>query len=368
MPTALPQDRLVRKEVALGVVREFEPPQDHIGTRLIAPMQEVQSDDVLFAYTRGMTAGLAPARAEDAESELAGKDESVGTGTASVIDWAIKDHYDASDVTRWREGQALLANPATLAAFPLLSRQMTEGFNDKRDNDTLRRRRKLDNRIEWLIMTGLDTGKITYNDGKIAFSVDYGRPAAQQDIATPTSGNLWGAANSDPIADITVVQELAYPMGVNLDRCIISRKALRKLYMSPKFTDALTGADPRYKVMPWGPQQAADFIEAQTNMTFIVYDSVYRTRSLGSNTTVNTRFTREDYAIFLPSNADVEALSDMVGFGATLTSPHPEGNWQAGFYEWERETVDPWGHDMGTGVKAFPVLPHLDLTWVMKVI
>jgi hypothetical protein len=61
-----PQDRLVRKEVALGIIREFEPPQDHIGQRLFAPLQDVQSDDVIFSYTRGLTAGLAPARAEDA--------------------------------------------------------------------------------------------------------------------------------------------------------------------------------------------------------------------------------------------------------------------------------------------------------------
>src|SRR5688572_17546555 len=101
MAPPLSQDRLVRKEVALGVLREYEPPQDHMGLRLIAPFEEVQSDDVIFSYTRGLTAGLAPARAEDAESELAQKDESVGSGRASLIDWALKDHYDPSDVQRY---------------------------------------------------------------------------------------------------------------------------------------------------------------------------------------------------------------------------------------------------------------------------
>ena len=51
-----------------------------------------------------------------------------------------------------------------------------------------------------------------------------------------------------------------------------------------------------------------------------------------------------------------------------LTSPHPEGNWQPGFYEWEQETKDPWGLNRGTGVKAFPVFPHMDLTFTMDVL
>src|SRR3990167_6028597 len=101
--TQLSQDRLVRKEVAVGVIREAALlPEDHIGTRLIAPFKSVESDDVIFDYTMGLQVGMAPARAEDAESELAAKDDTVGTGRASVIDWAIKDHYDPPDVSRFR--------------------------------------------------------------------------------------------------------------------------------------------------------------------------------------------------------------------------------------------------------------------------
>lgn len=366
MTTPLPQDRLVRKEVALGVIREFEPPQDHIGLRLFAPFQDVQSDDVIFSYTRGLTAGLAPARAEDAESELAGKDESIGSGRASIIDWALKDHYDASDVTRYRES-LIIGGMAGAENLPLTVRNMTEEWQTKLARDTALRRKKLDNRLEWLIMQGLDLGVITYNDGKIKFSVDYGRPAGQQDMATPST-KLWNATDADPIGDITAIQQDAEDKyGVNLTRVMISKKILRGLFKSEKFTNLLIGANPLYHVSGWGPQAAADFIAAQTGIQFIVYDSVYRTRALGSNTIVNHRFTRDDYAIFLPSEADVASLDDAIGFGKTLTSPHPEGNWTPGFYEWERSTVDPWGHDMGTGVKAFPVMPHLDLTYVVKV-
>ena len=99
----LDQNRLVRKEVSLGNIREYEPPQEHIGLQF-APWKEVASDDVVFNYTKGRTADLAPGRAEDAEAELAGKDHFHGYGRASINDWSLKHHYDASDVTRYRDG------------------------------------------------------------------------------------------------------------------------------------------------------------------------------------------------------------------------------------------------------------------------
>lgn len=367
MATPIPQDRLVRKEAALGFIRELEPPQDHIGIKMFAPWREVASDDVIFDYTRGITAGLAPARAEDAESELAGKDESVGSGRASLIDWALKDHYDASDVTRYREA-LVIGGLAGATSLPLTVSSAVEEWQNKIARDTRLRRRKLDNRFEWLVMTALDTGKITYNDGKIVFTVDYGRPANQQDMAT-ASTKLWSATDSDPIGDILAVQEDAdTKYGVTLNRILISKKIWRNLAKSEKFHNTLIGSNPAYTVPGWNTERARQIIQEQTDVEFIVYDSVYRTRPLNSNTTTNNRFTRDDYAIFLPSEADIDAIDDAVGFGAMLTSPHPEGNWSAGFYEWERDTVDPWGYDIGTGCKAFPVFPHLDLTYVVKVL
>jgi hypothetical protein len=366
----LPLDRLVRKEVSLGLIREFEPPQDHIGLRQFAPLQGVQSDDQIFNYTRGLTAGLAPARAEDAESELAGKDESIGYGRASVIDWALKDHYDPSDVSRFREG-LILGGMAGATNFPLVIGNMNEEFQAKLARDTARRRRMLDNRLEWLIMQAMDTGKITYNDGKIQFVVDYGRPTAQQDFLPPSTGNrFWSDPLSDPIEDILTTQADAKDnYGVTLNRALISTKIWRSLRRNQKFVDAITGANPLYRVTGWGDEAAANFVAQQTNITFQIYDSVYRTRPLRSNTTTNNRFTRDNIMLLLPAEQDVAALDDTIGFGATLTSPHPEGNWTSGFYEWERDTgPDPWGFDRGNGIKAFPVMPHMELSYAMRVL
>ena len=365
----MPLDRLVRKEVALGVIREFELPQNHMGLRLLAPFEDVQSDDVIFNFTRGLTAGLAPARAEDAESEMAGKDESVGTGRASIIDWALKDHYDPSDVTRYREALAWgLEQGGAMTNLPLVIQSMLQEWAPKLARDTLRRRRMLDNRFEWLIMTALQTNQIAYNDGKIKFTVTYNRPTAQTDAA-PASGNLWSATNSDPIGDLMAVQEFMYDTyGVNIDRAIISTRIFRNMRNSEKFTNTLIGSNPLYTVQGWGNEAAQSVVAQQTGINFIVYDSVYRTRALGWNTVVNTKFLADDRVYLLPSQADIDALDDMIGFGKTLTSPHPEGNFTPGFYEWERSTVDPWSYDIGTGCKAFPVFPHLDKTYTIKVL
>jgi hypothetical protein len=376
MPPTHPQNRLIRKEVALGTLREMQPPQTHIGSRLLAPFMEVATDDVIFDYARGLVQeGLAPARAEDAESELAQKDISAGgQGRAAVIDWAIKDHYAPSDVSRFYES-LLVQEQLGVVQVPLTVGSTVEDFRRRVARDDALRRRKLDNRLEWMITQSLETGGIAYNDGKIKFSVDYGRPANQTDEAP--AGDTWDQTTSDPIGDILAVQEYMQDLyGVRMNRAITSRKVLNTLMNSDRFLAriALVGGtpsspiDPNYLVDGWGPGAAQQVVERATGLQFIVYDSVYRTRPIGSTTVTNNRFLGEKKVFFLPAEEDVNELDDAIGFGRTLTSPHPEGNWSAGFYEWERETVDPWGLDRGTGIKMFPLFPHMDLTYTSIVL
>ncbi len=121
--------------------------------------------------------------------------------------------------------------------------------------------------------------------------------------------------------------------------------------------------DMNYLVDGWGPDAAVQVVENATQIKHITYDSVYRTRPIGSNTVTNNRFFPENRLLFLPADADLNEIDDtVIGFGKTLTSPHPEGMWQPSWYEWERSTVDPWGLDAGTGIKAFPVFPHMEYT------
>lgn len=380
--TQIGQDRLVRKEVSLGLIREIVPPESHIGL-LLFPFLPVATDDVIFQYALGITDGLAPARAEDAESELAQKDDIFsGEGRASVIDWAVKDHYVASDISRYREWLAIQEQIRDTLTLPLTVESMTADFQSKVARDTARRRRKLDNRIEWLIMTALSAGLVSYNDGKIKFTVDWGRPAAQTfghaaaNIAGNANypiGDAWSTTTSNPINDIDSIQRYIYDTyGVRITRAVTSRRMLTSVLNSDKFTartglitnPTSTAVDPRYLIDGWGPLAAQQIVEQQTGLKFIEYDSVYRTRAVGSQSIVVNRFLPDNRIIFLPDEADVNEFDDTeLGLGKVLTSPHPAGNWSSGFYEWERDYgMDPWGYDVGTGIKAFPVFPHMDLT------
>lgn len=382
MATSL--DRLVRKEVALGAIRELQPPMNHIGLG-IAPWLDVATDDVIFEYIKGgIQDGLAPARAEDAEAELAQKDELLyGQGRAAVVDWSLKDKYTASDVTRYREG--LFLQQATQGAIS--GGNITLDFNGRTvadfesrvaRHDALRKR-KLDNRIEWLIMTAMETGGISYNDGKIKFTVNYGRPAGQHNQVPP--GGLWNLTTCDPIGDLLAASQLMFDTyGVRPTQGLTSTRVVNNLWKSDRFLAAvgvpIVGGTPSSKLDPnylglagYNPSGALAIVEQATNIKFTIYDSVYRTRPIGSSVWTNNRFVSDDKVILFPSNGDLGEIDDtQIGFAKTLTAPHPEGNWSSGFYEWEDETTDPWMHVKGSGVKAFPVFPYMEYTYSFDVL
>ena len=156
--------------------------------------------------------------------------------------------------------------------------------------------------------------------------------------------------------------------GIQISRAITSQKVINNMINSDKFiarTGLVVGGTPSspinldYVLPGWDNEAARRTVEAATGVTFTAYDRVYRTRPIGGTTTTNNRFFPQNKIVFLPSQEQLVDLDDGagIGFGKTLTSPHPEGNWQTGFYEWERETVDPWGVDRGHRHQGLPVLP-----------
>lgn len=345
--------RLIQKDVMLGVLRELEPPQNHIGARYM-PMQEVESDDVIWDAVKGLTAGLAPARAMDAESELAQKDEIVGVGKASIIDWAIKDRWNASDVARYRE----ITEFAGADALPRSIQSIQGDLDAKMARAALKRRRQLDNRLEWLFWRAV-TDTMSYNDGKVIFSATYGIPADQKAVVPSVTWD--NAATSDPIGNLIAWRELVRDRtGVELSRAVTSRKVLFNAMNNTKFAQMFSGQNPFYAMQGnFGLQAAIDRIQQATDITFEVYDASYRTRPFGSTTITNTRFNDQRDIYLFPDGDDIVSYSggnNGLGLGNMLTSPHPEGNWSAGWYEWEQERRDPWGQDTGTGIKAFPVV------------
>jgi hypothetical protein len=243
--------------------------------------------------------------------------------------------------------------------------------------DEGRRRRDLDNRLEWLVMTALSTGGLSYNDTKVKFTVDYGRPVGQHNQAP--AGALYNGTTHDPIGDFKdVVEFMDTTYGVKITRAVLSQKILNTFVNSDRFIARSTGIvvggtpnvpiDPNYLGGGFGNAAAIAAVEEATGVRMIPYDGFYRSRAVGSTTFVNTRFTPENQVIFLPSEESMAEIEDEIGLGKMLTSPHPEGNWQPGFYEWEKSDSDPWGVDRGTGIKAFPIFPQMELTFTMNVL
>lgn len=384
MATAL--ERLIRKETSLGLIREQEIREDFIGNT-IAPMMDVDTDEVTFGYLEDTGAtGLAPARADDAESKLYQRDDFLaGEGRASVIDWALKDRYSASKVERYRQDLLDLEKTGGAGAGQRVGtlQSNTEKFQSDLNRHAIERRRRLDNRIEWLQVTPLVTGGLSYNDGDLKWDVDFGRPTDQTDQA-PESG-LWDFATNadfDVIGDLLKVCEEHYDKyGVELKRGIISKKKINQWYRSTKFRQlglfqaglvnpAQTDIDMNYLGGGVTPQAAIAYIQEQTGITFETYDASIRTRPFGGakNTAQVVRFMPEDRVLLMPDSAGLSEFDDTeIGFAKTLTSPHPEGDWSPGFYEWEQETTDPWMFVRGTGIKAFPVFPYLQFTHTLKV-
>lgn len=384
MATAL--ERLIRKETSLGLIREPVTREDFIGNT-IAPMMDVPTDDVTFDYLEDTGAtGLAPGRAEDAESKLFQRDDYLaGSGSASVFDWALKNRYSASEVSRYREDLFLLEKVGGAGSANGQNTLQTNAdkFQSMLNRDALERRRRLDNRIEWLQVNPLVAGGLSYDDGDVKWDLDFGRPTDQTDQA-PVSG-LWDFTTNpdfDVIGDLLKVAEDHYDKhGIELKRGIISKKKINQWYRSTKFRQlglfqaglvnpAQTDIDMNYLGGGVTPQAAIAYIQEQTGITFETYDASIRTRAFGATkaSAQIVRFMPEDCVILMP---DASGLAEFdateIGFAKTLTSPHPEGNWSSGFYEWEQETTDPWMFVRGTGIKAMSVFPYLQYTHTLKV-
>ena len=365
-------DRVVRKEVNLGVIREMVVPEDLIYQQ-IAPLMPVPTDDFIFdRVTPHFSTGMVPARAQNAESELAQHDyKAGGQARGSVIDWAHKDFYDATDVYNYRAAQDVLDRLGGTVNVPAYLQGSANDLASKMARDQADRVSRIHRRMNHIVMTSLSTGTYVYNGSGIAFETPWGQPADQRDI-TPASGD-YDSDTHDPINDILAVQEAAFERyGIQFDRVIGSRKAFNTFFRSKKFiprtgfTEAQgIGMDdmPYLVGNAWGPQAGLDFVMQQTGLTPIIYDSVYREGGVAK------RYLPQDQLIFLPSESSIRAFdSTAIGFAKTCTSPHPEGNFAPGFYEWEDSQKDPWQLVAGTGIKAYPIMNHMECVYSMKLV
>ena len=168
--------------------------------------------------------------------------------------------------------------------LPLLVQGQLQDWNSQVARDRALRRRKLDNRREWLIMNGLSDDQIVYNDGKIKFTVPYTRPVTQQagnagfDLpAADIVDGTWNLTDTtfDPIRFFTELSEWFFETyGVRLGSAIGSRHIFNRFWVSEKFSqraglgaayaaDGTAGPpDLLYATTGWSPGAARAVVEA----------------------------------------------------------------------------------------------------------
>jgi len=375
-PGVVPASRLIRQETALGIVRQLVPQDELIGISEFAPFKDINTDDfVIQLGDVGPSTKMAPARADDAEAELFQQDRFVpGEYRGRTIDWALKSRYSTSDINTHRDLVDMLERAGN-GGLPPAVQSIYEGFTEKVRRDTVKRREMLDYRLNWLIMQSVTEGAVAYNDGKIKFNINWGRPANQHRQA-PNSGP-YNATTHDPIDDIKRVKKFMRDLyGIEIVKAYCAPEFLETFWHSDKFRQIaapggqnIAAEDMPYLLAGWGPDSAVRIVEQATGVTFRPYGAVYRTRLEGSTTFQQHRWMPKSDVIFMPSDADIAAIDETdLGFGRTLTSPHPAGNWTSGFYQWEKDYgQDPWSYAVGTGIKAFPVFPHMNWTYTWNV-
>ena len=181
----LDYDRVVRKETNLGFIRQLAPPENHLWPTLI-PMMDVPTDDFVFDYIEpDITAGLASARAQDAESELVQHDFwAGGQGRASIMDWANKDTYSATDVVNYRDAQRIVeAMNSSSAQLPTTVNANVNDLPAKMARHAVQRVRRFHNRFEEILTKSLVDSVYSYNDGRMSFTVPWGRPSNARESA-----------------------------------------------------------------------------------------------------------------------------------------------------------------------------------------
>ena len=326
---------LMDKKTMLEVVRELLPSDDFVGTTIL-PMKDEATEKVMADLIL-TNSGIANYRAADAEAELKGKDI-LQQIILEIADIAKKERFNTTDVQAIREAGEL----PVLDDAPTLIAQIGAQARVKFRESLEELRRQCDNRIEWhSIQALLGTISVT---SPVVFSVDFGIPSTQTGL-TPTV--QWDTtATSTPSDDLVAWQETVNDAtGVVPDGCLMSRKALLYASKAAAFRDVVKQAGE----FLFSIKQVKSLLQDHTGLAISIYDAMYHTRA-STGTLTSTRMLDYHKIILYPSNLPTP------GLGRNLTCPHPHGNYQPGFYTWDDTKKDPWGYEVGVGIKCFPVI------------
>lgn len=161
-------------------------------------------------------------------------------------------------------------------------------------------------RREWIAMQAVSTGAVSYAEGDVRLSVDYGYTSEQKPVLSGT--DKWSdTENSTPLADMQTWYEIQSDRGVKLTRAFTTQKIIALLLQNKSVRIAYHG-DPSGSANP--PQLTKTQLDAVTDSLelprIVAYDTQARvendTLSSGKLAFTNVRMAPVDRFVMLPSD------------------------------------------------------------------
>lgn len=245
--------------------------------------------------------------------------------------------------------------------------------------------------IEYLIMQALQ-GSITWPPttaagavianapaywGNACFTLSMGfRAAFVQNISALSGWNAragggfnWQNASADPVLDLEVIAEnhvelTGLPMsGATL---IMSRSVLSWMATRSNVLLWFRGTSAGQKFID--TSSLKDFLQTKLGYNLKIYDSRWTyalpTMSAAGQTENSIKFLSEGKVIVIPPGA----LGADTAYFATAPTSGANDSWQPGKYTWhEKVKRPPWTHELGVGIKGFPILKSVQEVGVYDV-
>lgn len=211
----------------------------------------------------------------------------------------------------------------------------------------------------------LTTGKLTLNENGLVATVDYGRASAQ----TSTAATLWSSGGSDPLADITTIQNtLITEVGAAPGTMLISRRILNALQTNG---DLIAAALAQGAQLPSriSKDDVLSTLAAFGLPNTLIYDqSYYKGSTL-------TRVIPDNVVIFMPDPGTVPLYGGVLGTTqigipaeATEAKFNISDSEAAGVFCAVFDHDDPSGLDVLGSAILLPVLENANATWAFTVL
>jgi len=159
-------------------------------------------------------------------------------------------------------------------------------------------------RKEWIAMQSVATGGVTYSEGGVQFSVDFGYTADQKPVLSGT--DLWSdIENSNPIQDIQTWMETMADKGIELTRAFTSRKVISYLLQNLKIRQQYFGNPSGTAQPPQLNKQQLDTVFDNLGLPKVIrYDTQARVEnralSNGKVSFTTIRMAPQDRFVMLP--------------------------------------------------------------------